>query len=67
MSLAAEAADVVGVVDVARRGPDQDQRAEPLGCLVRGEHADHRADRVADEDDVVELQLAADLERRPSA
>ena len=62
MSSRAEAADVALVVDVARRRADQDERAEALRLARRGQHADHRAHRVADEDHVGELELAADLE-----
>ena len=55
-----EPADVVAVVDVARRGADQDQPVEPLRLPDGGEHADHGAHRMADEDDVRQVQLAAD-------
>jgi hypothetical protein len=57
-----EAPDVVAVVDVARRRPDQDELREPLRLLDRGEDADRRADRVADEDDIPQVQLVDDLE-----
>ncbi len=50
------------VVDVARRGADEDELREPLGLLGGCEHADHRADRVPDEDHVAQIELAADLE-----
>ena len=62
MSSRAEAADVVAVVDVARRRADEHELREALRLLDRREHADHRAHRVADEDHVAQLQLAADLE-----
>ena len=54
--------DVVAVVDVPRVRADHHQRAEQLGRLLSGQHADHRAHRVADEDDVGEAELAADLD-----
>jgi hypothetical protein len=57
-----ESSDVVAVVDVARRRPDQDQPFEALGLHVRREHADHRADRVPDVDDVLELERLDDVE-----
>ena len=60
--LGREAADVVLVVDVARRGPDEHERCEQLRPLDGGEHADHRADGVPDEDHVPEPELVADLE-----
>ena len=60
--LAREAADVALVVDVARRRPDEHEAAEALGLLRRRQHADHRADRVADEHDVAQVELLADLE-----
>ena len=60
--LAREPADVVPVVDVARRRADQDEPLEPLRLLHGGEHADHRADRVADEHHVGQVELTADLE-----
>ncbi len=58
----AEAADVIGVVEIAGRRPDEDQRSEPLGRRDRGEDAHHGADRVPDEHDVVEIERFADLE-----
>ena len=51
---------IVAVVDVARRRADQHQRAEQLRRL-RGEDADHRADRMADETPS-HAELAADLD-----
>ena len=50
--LAAEPAAVAVVVDVAGRGRHQHQRGEPLRRPPRGQHPDHRADRVPDEHDV---------------
>ena len=71
MSASCEPADVVAVVDVARRRADEDELREPLRLLDRGQHADHRRDRVADEDDVVQVELATDVEdvvaRSPAA
>ena len=52
MSARREAADVALVVDVARRRADQHELADPLGRPRGGQHADHRADRVPDEDRV---------------
>ena len=60
--VAAEPADVAVVVDVPRVRADHHQRAEQLRRLLQRQDADHRADRVPDEDDVGELQLAADLD-----
>ena len=41
---------------------DEDERLESCGARFDGEHADHRADRMADEHDIGQLQLLADLE-----
>ena len=60
--LGREPADVLAVVDVARRGTDQHQPAEALRLAIGGEHADHRADRVADEHDVRQVERVADLQ-----
>ena len=59
---AAEAAAVRVVVDVARRRADEHQRADPPGLADRGQHADHRADRVPDEDGVGQVERAAQLQ-----
>ena len=59
---AREAARVIAVVDVARRGPDQHELCEPIRFLHGGEDPDHRAHGVPDEDQIVQLELAADLE-----
>src|SRR3712207_7668937 len=37
-----------------------DQTVEPLRLLDRGEYPDHGADRVADKDHILEVQLTAD-------
>jgi hypothetical protein len=47
--VAVEAADIVAVVDVARRWPDHDLGHEAFRRLDGGEQADHGADRMADE------------------
>jgi hypothetical protein len=57
-----EPAVVVAIVDVARRGTDEHEGAEAGGIAVGGEHADHRADRVSDEDNVVQVELLDDVE-----
>ena len=50
--LAAEPARVAAVVDVAGGRADEDEPADPLRVASRGQDADHRAHRVADEDRV---------------
>ena len=59
---AREAAPVTVVVEVARRRGEQDELGEPVRVRGDGEHADHRGDRVADEDDVAQVELAHELE-----
>ncbi len=58
----AKAADVVRVVDVAWRGPNQDEVVEELRRALGGEHADHGAHRVADEHAATDAELAAELD-----
>ena len=58
--LAREAALVPVVVDVARRRADHDQPREALRLGDGGQRADHRADRVADEDRTVDVQRTQD-------
>lgn len=74
--VAGEAADIIAVVDVARRGADEHQRVEQLGRRLRREDADHRAYRMPDEnasgharrsgdlDDVVRITLERAVTRR---
>ena len=57
-----EAADVVPVVDVARRGADQNELLEECRRLGRGENADHGADRVTDEGHTLQFECAADFQ-----
>ena len=59
---ALEAADVVAVVDVARRRRHQDELAEALGLLVRREHPDHAAHGMPDEDDIAQIERLADIQ-----
>ena len=69
MSARAEAAHVTGgrIVDVARGRADHDQPGEALRLVDRGQQPDHRRHRVADEDDVVQVELARAARRRSSA
>ena len=60
--LGGEPADVRPVVDVARRRADEDQLGEEARRGEVGEHADHRGDRVPDEDHVPQVELGADVE-----
>ena len=60
---AIEPATIVAIVEITGRGGDEDQAREPVGPHVGGKHADHRADRVADEDHVPEVQRLDDLQR----
>jgi hypothetical protein len=57
-----KATDVARVVQVSRRWPHQHQRLEASRVAGTGKHADHRAHGVTDEDHVLELQLATDLQ-----
>ena len=52
--LGAEPAHVSFVVDVAGRRPDEHQLAEHAGRLPCGEHADHAADGMPDEDRILQ-------------
>lgn len=59
----AEAADVIAVVDVARRRTDHHLRHEALRRLDGGQQADHGADRMADEDHRAAGERIEDLEQ----
>ena len=59
---ACEAAHVLAVVDVTGRGGDHDVRREVLRLPQVSEQADHRADRVPDEDRRPLAELGDDLE-----
>ena len=58
-SACAEAADIVLVVDVAGEGPTSTSLPNMSGAFCDGEHADHGADRVADEDGVLAGRVRA--------
>ena len=57
-----EATDVVFVIDIARRRPHHDEALEHPRRLERREQADHRTDRMADEDRILEAEFVADLD-----
>jgi hypothetical protein len=60
--LALEPADVITIVDVARRWTNQHEPLEAVRLLDGGENADHSAHRMADEDSVCQVELATDLQ-----
>jgi hypothetical protein len=60
--LLGEAAAVVAVVDVPRARADEHEPVEQLRPLRRGERTDHRAHRVADEDDRRQVERLDDLD-----
>ena len=60
--LPGEPADVVAVIDVAGGRPDEDQRLEAFRLLDRRQDPDGGAHRVADEDHLLQIELAADFE-----
>src|SRR5690242_4860050 len=57
-----EAADIRRIVDVAWRWTNHDQSLEAIRFTLGGEHADHAAHRVADEDYVMKIELVNDIE-----
>ena len=56
-----KAADVVALVDVARRRSDHDEIGEHAGRLQAGERTDHRAHGMSDEHRILQLKRAPDL------
>ncbi len=58
---AREAARVVVVVDIGRRGADQNKGSKQAWRLVRGDDADHRAYRVADKYNTRKIKGLDDL------
>ena len=62
MSAAREAAAIAVVVEIRRRRGEQDQLGESVRVRSDGEHAHHRGDRVADEHDVAQVEVADELE-----
>jgi hypothetical protein len=57
-----EPADIGRVVDVARRRPDENEPGKAIGLAIRGQHADHAAHRVSDEDHVAKVERMDDVE-----
>lgn len=58
-----ETADVVPVVDVAGRRADHHERGEAPRFAHGGQQSDHRADRVAHEHHIVQIERSRDLDR----
>ncbi len=58
----AEAASIAVVVDVARRRADQHDAFEELRSLLRGQDADHGADRMSDENPAFDIQHPPNLD-----
>jgi hypothetical protein len=57
-----KAADITLGIDVARRGTNEDKAFEHARRPDRGEHSDHRADGVADENAALYAKLLSDLD-----
>ena len=57
-----EAADIAFIVNIAGRRPYHDEAFEHARRLERREKADHRTNRMADEDRVLEAEFVADLD-----
>src|SRR5215207_2198337 len=60
--LSLEAADIAVVVNVSRRGADQNEALEQIRILERGENPNHCADRVPDENSLREPQATSNLD-----
>ena len=58
-----KSAHIIAVVDVSGRGADKDQAFEKLRLLNRGQHADHRAHRVANKNGILQVQLMDDFDQ----